>query len=550
MPITIDEALARLVGRNERPTQIFEIAVELLTSVTGWRFAAIGALNADRTGVDVLAVNEDGKPATCWSYQLEGTPCCDVYNGTIEDPYWFVGDGLADKFPEDEALRKRGFNAYRGELFFDDRGEATGHVFIMDGMPHEDDESSRGFFRLMTQRIGAEFNRMRMESALALQQERYTRATEAGNVGVWEWNLKTDGVYFAPNLERMLGCADDEHIRHIDEWLARTDFVHGERMMRPAERLRSADNGDEAVVEYRVVLADGRERWFEARARPVINADGTVDRVVGTDTDITDRKRIETELILAKELAEEASRSKSEFLATMSHEFRTPLNAILGFSELMLSGAIGELDNDVYKGYIKDINNSGAHMLSLVTDVLDIAAIEAGKREIVKAPLNIDTLIRSTIRTARTLAGTKPLDISANLPDNMPSLIIDERALTQIVNNLLSNAVKFTEPNGRIDIIVGLQGDNLEIQVIDTGRGIPADKLAIVTLPFSQVHTNPHLAEHGTGLGLAIVKSLTDLSGGTLEIESDVDVGTRITVTLPVTAAAAADISSAEPPAR
>jgi len=186
MASAIDEALARLVGRGSRREQLFKTAVELLTTVTGWRFAAIGALNPERSGVSILAVNQDGKAQPCWQYELEGTPCCDVYNGSVDDPYWFVGNGLAEKFPEDKALRDRGFTAYRGELFFDDRGESTGHVFMMDDRPHEDEEQARWFFRLITQRIGAEYNRMQMEEQLAVQQGRYARATAAGNIGVWE----------------------------------------------------------------------------------------------------------------------------------------------------------------------------------------------------------------------------------------------------------------------------------------------------------------------------------------------------------------------------
>lgn len=515
---------------------MFETAVDLLTSVTGWRFAAIGALTEDRNTVEILAVNELGKPAKCWIYELAGTPCCDVYNGTIEDPYWFVGDGLADKFPDDLALRERGFTAYRGELFFNDGGEAAGHVFTMHNEARDDDERSRGFFRLITQRIGAEYNRMRMEEALALQQERFARATEAGNVGVWEWELDTGEVYFAPNLERMLGCAEGEHIRHIDDWLKRTDPIYSARMIREAERLQRAGQAEESTVEYRVQFPDGIERWFEARTHGVADADGRVTKLVGTDTDITQRKRIETELIVAKEVAEEANRTKSEFLATMSHEFRTPLNAILGFSELMLMGALGKIDNDAYAGYVSDIHRSGTHMLSLVNDVLDIAAIEAGKREVFASEVDINSLLDTAVRAAQTLAGTKKLTIAAEVPPNLGKPISDERALIQITNNLLSNAVKFTDAGGRIDLSARIDIDNLVLCVADTGCGIEQDKLEAVTLPFSQVQTNPHLAEHGTGLGLAIVKSLVDLLAGTLLIESELGVGTRVTVTLPLAA--------------
>jgi signal transduction histidine kinase len=126
------------------------------------------------------------------------------------------------------------------------------------------------------------------------------------------------------------------------------------------------------------------------------------------------------------------------------------------------------------------------------------------------------------------------------VPPNLDTLISDERALIQITNNLLSNAVKFTDAGGRVDLSARIENDNLVLCVADTGCGIEQDKLEAVTLPFSQVHTNPHLAEHGTGLGLAIVKSLVDLLAGTLLIESEIAVGTRVTVTLPLAAGEAA----------
>ena len=334
----------------------------------------------------------------------------------------------------------------------------------------------------------------------------------------------------------MLGCAEGEHIRHIDDWLKRTDPIYSARMIREAERLQRAGQAEESTVEYRVQFPDGIERWFEAHTHGVADADGRVTKLVGTDTDITQRKRIETELIVAKEVAEEANRTKSEFLATMSHEFRTPLNAILGFSELMLMGALGKIDNDAYAGYVSDIHRSGTHMLSLVNDVLDIAAIEAGKREVFASEVDINSLLDTAVRAAQTLAGTKKLTIAAEVPPNLGKPISDERALIQITNNLLSNAVKFTDAGGRIDLSARIDIDNLVLCVADTGCGIEQDKLEAVTLPFSQVQTNPHLAEHGTGLGLAIVKSLVDLLAGTLLIESELGVGTRVTVTLPLAA--------------
>lgn len=249
--------------------------------------------------------------------------------------------------------------------------------------------------------------------------------------------------------------------------------------------------------------------------------------------DISDRKQAERARHMALADAERANQAKSEFLATMSHEFRTPLNAILGFSEMIRAQYFGPLGSDSYREYADDIHDSGEHMLALINDLLDISAIEAGKRVFNKEPLELDALLENCVKKIE--SGAKGAGVDVAMVLRKPGLIIqgDRRSITQIIYNLLSNAVKFTPEGGSVRVTTSQNDVVTELVVEDTGIGIPEDKLATITEPFSQLNSDPHLAQHGTGLGLSIVKSLVEAHGGDLEITSVVDKGTRVIVRLP-----------------
>ncbi len=249
--------------------------------------------------------------------------------------------------------------------------------------------------------------------------------------------------------------------------------------------------------------------------------------------DISEHKRAEELLRSALVEAERANRAKSEFLATMSHEFRTPLNAILGFSEMLRAQYFGPLGAKNYHEYAKDIHDSGKHMLELVNDVLDIAAIEAGKRSLYKEGLSVVELLENCVRNFEKAASKKGVGLSINVPKRLPSLYADRRSSIQIIHNLLSNAVKFTNQNGVVSISASVADRDIEIKVVDSGIGIPSEQLPGVTEPFVQMDSNPHTAEEGTGLGLSIVKSLVEAHNGTLAIDSVVGKGTSVTVMLP-----------------
>jgi len=217
----------------------------------------------------------------------------------------------------------------------------------------------------------------------------------------------------------------------------------------------------------------------------------------------------------------------------MSHDFRTPLNAILGFSEMMRAQYFGPLGAMNYEEYANDIHQSGELMLALINDILDISAIEAGKRPLVKAVLDTDEVLRNCIKNVERAADQEGIALSLEISEDSPSLYADKRSVTQIVHNLLSNAIKFTDCDGKIVVsaISGNQGTI--IRVSDSGVGIQSDQLPSISEPFFQTSSDPYVSRQGTGLGLSIVKSLVEAHDGVLSIESEVGRGTIVTVTFP-----------------
>jgi len=255
--------------------------------------------------------------------------------------------------------------------------------------------------------------------------------------------------------------------------------------------------------------------------------------VTGTYTFVRISNPLIRKIIYEKERAESANRIKTEFLATMSHEFRTPLNAILGYSEMIRAQYFGPLGAEKYLDYANDIHQSGQHMLSLTNDLLDLAAIEAGKSAITKELIEVGGALKECISGFEHVAKEAGIILSASIPNDLPSLHADKRSFVQIFLNLLSNAVKFTERGGVVDLSVRMSDQKMIIAVSDTGIGIQHDKLPSITEPFSQALDDPYLAKKGTGLGLSIVKSLVEAHDGELTIDSEYGKRTTATIVFP-----------------
>jgi two-component system, cell cycle sensor histidine kinase PleC len=236
-----------------------------------------------------------------------------------------------------------------------------------------------------------------------------------------------------------------------------------------------------------------------------------------------------------KTRAEAANRSKSEFLANMSHELRTPLNAIIGFSEIMESQMFGPLGASKYDEYAGDIKASGEHLLDVINDILDMSKIEAGRMPLELEPVAIDEAVREAIRLVAGRADIAEVKLVDKV-ETLPPALADKRAIKQVLLNLLSNAVKFTEPGGTISIEASPLDGALRVSVTDTGIGIPADHLSKLGKPFEQVESQHSKKHKGTGLGLALSRSFVEMHGGNLAIESEENVGTIVSFTLPIAA--------------
>jgi two-component system cell cycle sensor histidine kinase PleC len=232
--------------------------------------------------------------------------------------------------------------------------------------------------------------------------------------------------------------------------------------------------------------------------------------------------------------AETANASKTAFLANMSHELRTPLNAILGFSEIIAQECFGAVGSPRYKEYAGDIHASGAHLLSLINDLLDVAKIEAGRMEIQPEPLHLRKTLDGALKIIAVKARERHQELAIDVAPDVPDLYADERALKQIVINLVSNAVKFTPEGGRISVVASrARSGDFQLMVEDNGPGIPRDKLDKIFKPFSQVDNRYDRQGGGTGLGLALVRGLAELHGGRAWLESEQGKGSRAYIVLP-----------------
>ena len=245
------------------------------------------------------------------------------------------------------------------------------------------------------------------------------------------------------------------------------------------------------------------------------------------------------EAVVAKEVAERASKAKSKFLANMSHELRTPLNAVLGFSELIKDEFFGPVGDNRYVEYAGLIHGAGNHLLDLITDILDMSKIEAGKLELNCESVPVTAVVRDCVELLEERAASSGVALTIDVESASMSVHADRRALKQILLNLLSNAIKFTPPGGSIVVSARQAGGFCAFAVEDTGIGIAAGDLQRLGNPFVQLGNNDG-SKPGTGLGLALVRALSEMHGGALKVESVEGVGTTATVTIPLDRAQAA----------
>jgi len=362
-------------------------------------------------------------------------------------------------------------------------------------------------------------------------------------------------AFVSPACQAILGYLPDEMLA-----LPPLSLIHrADRKEVEIALAQASHYGADATLEFRMQHRAGHYVWLEMRCRPVVvdqpESDAkawfgnksdparTLDpepyEIIAVARDISSAKSYEQELLQARDEAEIANQSKTRFLANISHELRTPLNAIIGFSDMMKQEMFGPLGDSHYAEYSTLINESGAHLLDLINDLLDMSKVEAGKYLLRREKFFIPVVIESCVRIIHLQAKRAGITLQVDLPPSLLHVEADPRACKQMLLNLLSNAIKFTPKGGTIKITSGVVDDVLILEVSDNGIGIPPQALQRLGQPFEQVGADDHdqhvsRAQAGTGLGLALVKSLAKLHGGDMEIASRLGEGTLVQVSFPL----------------
>ncbi|MGF1610680.1 MAG: ATP-binding protein [Kiloniellales bacterium] len=366
---------------------------------------------------------------------------------------------------------------------------------------------------------------------LRLSEERFRDFAETASDWFWETGPDHRFTYLS---ERLADFGLSAAVRLGRRRWETADDVEEEPLKWQAHR--AALDRHEAFRDfvYRVRVEDGGQRFVTVSGKPVFDEAGNFLGYRGGARDVTCRVLSDRALRQAKQEADQANQTKSLFLANMSHELRTPLNAIIGFSELIIAGLRNPNERDLQLAYIEDIYVSAQHLLEIVNDVLDMSRIEAGKFELHEESVALDETVGEVARLARAQSDRAGLSISLDIDPQLPPIWADERSLRQILLNLISNAIKFTPAGGGVTIGARCETNgDIRLWVTDNGIGIATENLAKVTQPFTQVENVYERRHHGSGLGLSLVRALSEIHGGSIEIDSRLGGGTTVTVRLP-----------------
>ncbi|MEM6780681.1 MAG: ATP-binding protein [Pseudomonadota bacterium] len=371
----------------------------------------------------------------------------------------------------------------------------------------------------------------RHENTLKQQQDKLLEAEAIGKMGHWHWRLGEDHFEWSDEIYRIFGQDRNAFIPTIDSMNTMIHSRDVSRIMQVFQRAMIENKDYE--LDFKINRPSGAICYVRLQGRCETDMDGDVIGLYGIMQDITQDTLREEDLREAKEAAERAYAAKSRFLANMSHELRTPLNAIIGFSEMIQNQLLGPIGNDRYLEYIGGIRESGGHLLDLISDILDMSKIEAGKYQLDLEKFSIAKVVRMAVHMMEGRAVDSSIKMIVDIDDEELQIIADRRALMQMLLNLLSNSVKFSGSNTQIRVTCRKHENFVQIDVADNGIGIPSHKLQTIMKPFEQVSSEYTRDHEGSGLGLAITKELIEMHGGKIEIESVIDQGTTVSIRLP-----------------
>lgn len=373
------------------------------------------------------------------------------------------------------------------------------------------------------------------EKALRQSEAYLLQAQQISNTGHWAVNISDMQPVWSEETHR-IHEVDEDYVPNLEE--AIDFFDEASKGIITEAFTRCLSEGIPYDLTLGMISGKGNHKWVRAIGAPQYEGREIV-KIFGVFQDITEQVKAERELVAARLSAEEAAQAKTMFLSNMSHEIRTPLNALIGSTHLMLQ----DNPTEGQKEMLEIMQFSGNNLLSLVNDILDYNKIEAGKLSLESIEVEIPKFLSSLSQSHQYKAKEKGVYLKVEVGEGVPSHILaDPTRLTQVINNLTSNAIKFTETGGvtirvEVDSKVAEGMVNLSLSVIDTGIGIPADKLEDVFGSFTQASAETTRKYGGTGLGLAISKNLVELMNGTIFLESEIGKGSVFTVsiTVPIT---------------
>jgi PAS domain S-box-containing protein len=367
------------------------------------------------------------------------------------------------------------------------------------------------------------------EKALAAAEERWKFALEGAGDGVWDNDEDTRRTFYSPRWKEMLGYAADEIGHSLKEWSGR---VHPDDRARVFEAVRRYRAGEIPAyrTEHRLRHKDGHWVWVLDRGKIVErHPDGRPRRVVGTHTDIT-RLKLAEQALRDKQAAELASRAKSEFLSRMSHEMRTPLNAVIGFTQLLRMQPDGGPAK--VAEYTDHVLRASEHLLALVNEVLDLQRLEEGRISLQPEAVQLAPFVAAALDLLRPMAQRQDIALASQVAEGI-WVYCDPRSLRQVLINVISNAVKYNRPGGWVCVgLLEAPAGRVVLGVEDTGSGLSDDQLVRLFQPFERLgHESSEI--EGSGLGLVIARSLCVEMGGTLTLSSVKDAGTLARIELP-----------------
>ncbi|MBT0568797.1 PAS domain S-box protein [Curvibacter sp. CHRR-16] len=373
-------------------------------------------------------------------------------------------------------------------------------------------------------------DRVDSEKALRDSWNRLRAAASAGIIGIWDWDLQTQHLYWDSVMHKLYGVSEEDWEGVYGAWLR---AVHPDDVAYVEGEMQAALRGErDYAPEFRIVWPSGEVRYIKAASYTTFD-DGKPLRMVGVNYDVTALKTVEHDLTVAKNKAEAASRAKSDFVANMSHEIRTPMNAVIGLSQLLLDSELDTRQRD----YLTKLHTSARSLLGILNDILDYSKMEAGKLDIESVDFSMVELLENISTLFALAADSKGLELVFDIASDIPMVLVgDSLRLRQIINNLLGNAIKFTS-KGYVQLSMSVQerlGDRIVLQttVRDTGIGMSTELQARLFQAFEQADASTTRQYGGSGLGLIIAQRLVELMSGTMVVESAPGFGSAFTFTV------------------